>query len=46
MPVSRRLGNTDYETLNTHEIVTREKNPKLVRSWSGPGTEEVGRLYR
>ncbi len=29
MPVSRKSGNTGYETLNTHEIVTGKRNPKL-----------------
>jgi len=42
-----RLSN---KALDTHKIVTRGRNPKVgtrkVRSWYGPGTKEVWRLYR
>ncbi len=45
MPVSWRSGNTAYETLNTHEIVTGGRNPISVRSWSGVGQDQVRREW-
>ena len=35
----------DYETLNAHEFVTRERNPKLVRSWSEGSANQVRRKW-
>jgi len=46
----RQNSGGDYETLNTHEIVTGGRNPepgaKLVRRKCEPGAKEVGYLYR
>ena len=43
--LSRRSGNTDYGTLNTHEIVTEKRNPELVRGRSGVGTDQIRRKW-